>query len=80
MLLNCGVFWKSGAPRRTIFHAQGPNVGEGGANNRAAVLTSPLGGERAGAGGLRWFPPGLSGKGCDLPGTSTLGAWVVTRR
>lgn len=55
MLLNCGVFRKPGAPRRTVFPAQGPNVGGKGSEQPCGGVDIPargsLGGERAGAGG-----------------------------
>lgn len=62
---NAAQLWRvpeARHPRRTVFHAQGPDVGEGGANNRAAVLTSPPGvaGRRAGRcrrQGFAGFPP-----------------------
>lgn len=57
MLLNCGV--PRGEP---FFMRRGPMWGKGGANNRAAVLTSPPGvaGRRAGRcrrRGFAGFPP-----------------------
>lgn len=67
MLLNCGVFRRPGAPRRTVFHAQGPDVGE--SEQPCGGVDIPARGRWEESGqvqeaGLRWFPPpGLSGKG-----------------